>query len=474
MDAKADSRIKHLDFIIIDLFSIEMSFVLAIITRYGFSDLVGMLTDPNADASKAYRLVNVVLILAYLVFMLFTGPHTGIIKRNHAKEFWNVVIINSEMLFTLFAFLYVIKVSAIYSRLMIGYYFIFNIAVMMFLRTFRKLALRVKFLDDDESAGVLLVTQTDTAEEFVNTLKNNNSGFYHFKGIIFTDNYEEPQFMGIPVVSKREKDILEYVKDNPINDVFMLTKQGGRLASTFINMGITVHRAMDLETPNMINASINQIGNYTVITSTISKATMGELLVKRIFDILISVIGLFFTAILTLILTPVIKTQAPGPVFFKQKRVGKNGKVFTMYKFRSMYVDAEERKKELMAQNEMKGLMFKMENDPRIFPAGNFMRKASLDEFPQFWNIFKGDMSLIGTRPPTFDEYENYKRHHMSRLAMKPGLTGMWQVSGRSEITDFEEIVRLDNEYIRNFSIGLDIKIFIKTIGTVLGMKGSK
>lgn len=102
------------------------------------------------------------------------------------------------------------------------------------------------------------------------------------------------------------------------------------------------------------------------------------------------------------------------------------------------------------------------------------MRKASLDEFPQFWNIFKGDMSLIGTRPPTLDEYEHYKRHHMSRLAMKPGLTGMWQVSGRSEITDFEEIVRLDNEYIRNFSIGLDIKIFIKTIGTVLGMKGSK
>jgi len=239
-------------------------------------------------------------------------------------------------------------------------------------------------------------------------------------------------------------------------------------------MGITVHRAMDLETPNMINATLNQIGNYTVITSTISKATLGELLVKRIADILFSVVGLVLTAILTLILTPVIKTQAPGPVFFKQTRVGKNGKTFTMYKFRSMYMDAEERKKELMAQNEMKGLMFKMEHDPRIFPAGNFMRKASIDEFPQFWNIFKGDMSLIGTRPPTLDEYENYKRHHMSRLAMKPGLTGMWQVSGRSDIKDFEEIVRLDNEYIRNFSLGLDIKIFFKTIAAVLGMKGSK
>ena len=472
MDAKADSRVKHIDFIVIDLLCVEMAFVLAIITRFGLTDFISLLTNSATDDSKAFRLVNVVIILAYIVFMLFTGPHTGIVKRTHLKEFWSVVIINSEILFTLFAFLYVIKVSAIYSRLMIGYFFVFDIAIMMLFRTFRKLILRIKFLDGSESAGVLLVAQTDTAETFINTLKNNNSGFYHFKGIIFTDTYNESEYMGIPVI--KQKEMLDYVKLNPINDVFMLTKSGGRLASAFINMGITVHRAMDLETPNMINASINQIGNYTVITSTISPATMGELLVKRISDIFFSIIGLIFTGILMIFLAPVIKMQAPGPVLFKQTRVGKNGKVFTLYKFRSMYIDAEERKKELMSKNEMKGLMFKMENDPRIFPAGNFMRKTSIDEFPQFFNILKGDMSLIGTRPPTLDEYENYKRHHMSRLAMKPGLTGMWQVSGRSDIKDFEEIVRLDNEYIRNFSIGLDIKIFFKTIGTVLGMKGSK
>ena len=144
-----------------------------------------------------------------------------------------------------------------------------------------------------------------------------------------------------------------------------------------------------------------------------------------------------------------------------------------MYKFRSMYMDAEERKKELMAQNKMSGLMFKMDDDPRVTPIGRFMRKTSIDEFPQFINIFKGDMSLVGTRPPTVDEYNQYDQHHKSRLAMKPGLTGMWQVSGRSEITDFEEVVRLDNEYIMNFSISLDIKILIKTVFTVLKRKGS-
>lgn len=142
----------------------------------------------------------------------------------------------------------------------------------------------------------------------------------------------------------------------------------------------------------------------------------------------------------------------------------------------------KKRKKDLMKKNEMQGLMFKMENDPRIIGSekgpgkgiGNFIRETSIDELPQFWNILKGDMSLIGTRPPTVNEYEQYDLHHKIRLSMKPGLTGMWQVSGRSDITDFEEVVRLDTEYIENWSIGMDIRILFKTIQVVLGKKGSK
>ena len=139
-------------------------------------------------------------------------------------------------------------------------------------------------------------------------------------------------------------------------------------------------------------------------------------------------------------------------------------------------MDAEERKKELMKQNNVKdGMMFKMDDDPRIIKGvGHFIRKTSLDEFPQFWNILKGDMSLVGTRPPTMDEWEKYELHHRKRLAIKPGLTGMWQVSGRSNITDFEEVVRLDTEYIKKWSPGLDIKILLKTVAVVLGKVGSK
>ena len=171
--------------------------------------------------------------------------------------------------------------------------------------------------------------------------------------------------------------------------------------------------------------------------------------------------------VLFVIFGPIIKLQSPGPVLFTQKRVGRNGRVFNMYKFRSMYDDAEKRKADLLDKNEMNGLMFKIDNDPRITPVGRFLRRTSLDEFPQFYNILKGDMSLVGTRPPTVDEFNEYSYYHKKRLSFRPGLTGMWQVSGRNDITDFDEIVRLDVEYIDNWNLMLDIKILLKTLGVI-------
>ena len=183
------------------------------------------------------------------------------------------------------------------------------------------------------------------------------------------------------------------------------------------------------------------MGNYTVVTTCINMASAGQLILKRIMDICGGLVGCILTGIIFLFVAPAIYIKSPGPIFFSQYRVGKNGRKFKIYKFRSMYMDAEERKKELMKQNRVSdGLMFKMENDPRVIGSekgpgkgiGNFIRKTSLDEFPQFFNVLKGDMSLIGTRPPTVDEWEKYELHHRARLAIKPGLTGMWQVSGLS------------------------------------------
>ena len=196
--------------------------------------------------------------------------------------------------------------------------------------------------------------------------------------------------------------------------------------------------------------------------------------------------GCLFTGILFLFLAPIIYIQSPGPIFFSQMRVGRNGKLFRIYKFRSMYLDAEERKKELMSQNKLgSDLMFKLDFDPRIIGSrklpdgtvkkgiGNFIRDWSLDEFPQFWNVLKGDLSLVGTRPPTVDEWDKYELHHRARLATKPGITGMWQVSGRSKITDFEQVVALDKKYIQEWSMGLDLRILLQTVLVVLRREGS-
>ena len=242
----------------------------------------------------------------------------------------------------------------------------------------------------------------------------------------------------------------------------------------FEEMGLVCHYNVDLFSRDNPNTYVQKIAGYSVISFALKTMDSRRLLVKRLIDIVGSIVGLILTAVLTPFVAVAIKIDSPGPVFFSQTRVGKNGRRFKIWKFRSMYLDAEKRKKELEAHNEIKGLMFKMEDDPRITRVGKFIRRTSIDETPQFLNILVGDMSLVGTRPPTVDEFEQYNGYYRRRMSITPGLTGMWQVSGRSDIQDFEEIVKLDLEYIDNWSLGLDIKILFMTIYAVLGRRGSK
>lgn len=195
---------------------------------------------------------------------------------------------------------------------------------------------------------------------------------------------------------------------------------------------------------------------------------------KRFIDIIGAIVGLIISAPIILLVAVPLLLESRGGLFFKQQRVGRNGRLFYMYKLRSMYANAEQRKKEFEEKNHMQGLMFKMDNDPRITKVGRFIRKFSIDELPQFYNVLRGDMSLVGTRPPTLDEFEQYSSHHKRRLSMRPGITGLWQVSGRSQIEDFEEVVRLDCQYIDNWSPSLDIKILFKTLGVVFTGHGAQ
>ena len=277
--------------------------------------------------------------------------------------------------------------------------------------------------------------------------------------------------------SANADDCYEYLRTNVVDEVFINgnTRESSQaLANELLEMGITVHYNLVHMNALAPNKAVAKYGNYLVLTSSMKIASPRQLFAKRLMDIIGSLLGLIVCGFAFLIFAPIIKKQSPGPVFFSQVRVGKNGRKFKIYKFRSMGVDAEEQKASLMEQNEMSGLMFKMEDDPRIFPIGKFMRKYSIDELPQFFHVLKGDMSLVGTRPPTVEEFEQYQMHHRARLGIKPGITGMWQVSGRSDIKDFEEVVALDTHYISQWSIGLDFKILAKTLQVVIMGKGSK
>ncbi|MCD8013359.1 MAG: sugar transferase [Lachnospiraceae bacterium] len=281
----------------------------------------------------------------------------------------------------------------------------------------------------------------------------------------------------VPVVATYYN-MYSYAQSHAVDEVYINVpyhtgKSTFQAAMQFEKMGVNVHVSLELLNHfEGCQKSIGMVYGDPVVTFSNHQYDWRTLVAKRLMDIAGGIVGLLITAVATVILAIPLLIESPGPLFFGQNRVGKNGRIFKMYKFRSMYKDAEERKKELMAQNEMGGPMFKMKDDPRITKVGKFIRATSIDELPQFWNVLKGDMSLVGTRPPTVDEFEQYEASQKRRLSAKPGITGLWQVSGRNDISDFEDVVKMDLEYIDNWSLMLDVKILFKTVLVVLKRGG--
>lgn len=463
---RRSSRSKHLDFIILDLFSVELSFVLANLLRFG----IGGMGD-----YRMFATMNMMLVLLHLAIAFATECHSGILRRGYLKELKQVLFHNGAVMASGLILLFFMQESARYSRLVVLYFFLFDTLVMYFLRVVRKRYLLRVSRRHRTARKMLLLAYREDAEALVKELAQYNYSDFILEGICILDSDCVGERIEEVAVVTTRKELFEYVKEHVVDTVFLKCREEERknLMDTLYHMGVTVHMSLDFVLGDLPHASFQNINGISVITAAMHQPTTRQRVVKRTMDICGGLVGLVLTGLICLVFGPIIKIQSPGPIFFKQQRVGQNGRRFNIYKFRSMYPDAESRKAELMKENKMSGHMFKMDNDPRIIPIGHFMRKTSLDEFPQFLNVLMGDMSLVGTRPPTVDEYEKYELHHRSRLAIKPGLTGLWQVSGRSDITDFEEVVELDKKYIRGFCMSQDIKIILKTIWVVLAGRGA-
>lgn len=457
----------------VECICIVLSFTLAIFTRG--------VQESWYTFSRSYMMTIAYILFFHLLSYYMFDWNINIFKRGYYVEFIAVFKYNVVLILILSFFLFVTKIADDFSRLVFVFFFIYNTILTYIGHLLLKQYFVKIYRTSSSSNKLFLITFSDYAEQVLAQLTDSPEWSYEVSGIALLDQKKEAEhktIRDIPVIAGKE-DLFEQLKVQVVDEVFLHLPDYPRsqieeLITQFESMGVTVHVNIDYFNNVMAHKTTESFAGFTVLSYEATTFDYRRLVIKRIMDIIGSLIGLTITAVLTPFIAIAIKLDSKGPVFFAQKRVGKNGRYFYLYKFRSMTTDAEERKKELMAQNEMDGPMFKVENDPRVTKVGAFLRKTSLDELPQFYNILIGNMSLVGTRPPTVDEFKQYDLYYRRRLSIKPGLTGLWQVSGRSDITDFKDVLKLDLQYIDNWSLSSDIRILLMTVWVVVMKRGAR
>ena len=474
--------LKHVDFMLLDILSLELAFVLAYWLR---------MRSTHLFARLPYRNMALVLVLIDVVVIFLSDAYIDVLRRGYFKEASRTLYQTLLILGMSSLYLFAIQEGDSYSRIVLfltgGLYLVIS-----YLTRIGWKALLRKNGKKPGSNALLVVTIKTQAEDVVRWLQAEPGRSFHIVGLVLMDGDGEAlkqKYLGVPVVATR-KDMVSYVCRAWVDEILFVLPdmtEYESLADELAESGVAVHVSMGRAQSAVGKKQIvEQMGGYTVMTTTLNCVTFRQAFFKRAFDIAGGLAGSVIALLALLIVGPIIYIQSPGPVLFRQVRVGRNGRRFNFLKIRSMVIGADDMKKYLMEQNRVKdGMMFKLDFDPRIIGAkklpdgtikrgiGNFIRDWSIDELPQFFNVLKGDMSLVGTRPPTVDEWEKYQLHHRARLAFKPGITGLWQVSGRSNITDFEEVVRLDTKYINEWDFGMDCRIIADTVRTVLKKTGS-
>jgi exopolysaccharide biosynthesis polyprenyl glycosylphosphotransferase len=456
---------------ILDLLCLCLSFFAAMWIRFGVINiqLYGTL----------YGVLLLLLALCHICIYNVHDFYYGFYKRGFYDEFVNVFKINLAVALLISGILFFLQAGSLYSRYFLASLLLINILVDYIARQYFKILSMSYYKRSRTGISLFIITTADQVKSIVHKMLANRDWQSHITGIAVIDkNMVGQEIEGIPVVSDKVN-LVDVITKSAVDEVFISVRHSDHfnldeLLNDLESIGLTINLSLSNYDFNLRARAINNIYGYNVLTFEHRVFNKGALLLKRTEDIVGSMIGIIITVIVGLFVVPAILIESPGPFIFSQTRVGKNGRRFKIYKFRSMYMDAEKRKKELMQHNEMHGLMFKMKNDPRVTKIGKFIRKTSIDELPQFFNVLMGDMSLVGTRPPTEDEFLQYESRFKKRLIMRPGITGLWQVSGRNRVNDFEDVLKFDMTFINNWNIMLDIKILIKTLVWVLLRLGAE
>ncbi|MCM0083589.1 sugar transferase [Geomonas sp. Red32] len=423
------------------------------------------------------------LLLAIIPIWLILLDRFGLYASQRINSLWNIFVSLIKVTacggILSAALIYFLEPRG-YSRGFFGTFLILSFLMLLAEQYFVRLLLRLFRLEGYNVRNLLLVGTGESARRILTILEDKKEWGFKVVGFVHTQpNYSHRTLLGHPVVGPLTR-LVEICKDNPVDEViFCDSKEEARFEiAAYIadlhEMGITARTVLNLFYRFEGKKELTMLQNEVpLLTFRSVSADANQLFFKRCLDLAGASVGLAITAVLFPFIALAIKLESPGPLFFGQTRVRENGRTFTCWKFRSMFIDAEERKKELMHLNEMEGAIFKIKNDPRVTRVGAFIRKTSLDELPQFWNVLKGEMSLVGTRPPTPAEVANYQNWQRKRICMKPGITGLWQVSGRNSINDFDEVVRLDLEYIDTWSFATDLRLILRTLKVVIFREGA-
>lgn len=478
-------KLQYVYTFILDAITLAVSVILAWLITDG---LLGRIVPYSI--SDWLQTICLLMVAFVMTFVFFTNQHENIVKRSFGREI------------TL-SFRFNVLLTALYSTLMLltkatmldSRYFAVAVPLVDFILQpiahymLKRYLKRSQKQNGGESLVGVLST-IDNASPVIHALQDDWSK--NICGLVLLDAGQEDvgkPYDGVPVRANYDG-FMDWVRRAALDEVYVdIPMDSGEsflpYLEEMVSMGLTVHFRLKMldrieeiccgETSSArMSRQLGRCADGNIVTMRTIELQLRDKVLKRTIDIAGALVGCIISIPIIAIVAVPLKLESPGPLIFRQKRVGLNGRYFYIHKLRSMYMDAEERKKELMAKNEMNGLMFKMEDDPRITKVGKFIRKTSIDELPQFFDVLIGNMSLVGTRPPTVDEYKQYESHHKRRLSMKPGITGLWQCSGRSNIEDFEEVVKLDVKYIDNWSLWGDIKILFKTVWVVLAGSGAK
>ncbi len=371
----------------------------------------------------------------------------------------------------LFSVMYLTRSEAV-SRLLLQSF----VAISFVLLVTQKLLLAAYLCNarrrtDSHRRKIVLVSDPDKANRYLRLMQGRASLLSDVVRVLdpSSANGSRPEAPRSEVPFGGLHELPELLHDNVVDEVIAVAPLEQnvleRLSRCCSVRGIVLRIWLDLPCPALGHWGAEYLGDGVFLVSLAGvPQNPTHLLLKRSIDLLGAAIGVLFCGIVYMFYGRRLQRESGGSAIFRQQRIGKNGRAFTLYKFRTMWSGAERQQITMGSRNEMQGPMFKIRNDPRVTTIGRSLRRRYLDELPQFWNVLRGDMSLVGTRPPTADETTSYREHHHRRLSMRPGITGLWQLSGHGRINEFEQVVKLDCEYIDHWSLWLDIKILVRTI----------